>query len=191
MPKRWPTWASFTIAAPGVVGGGIDKAAGMAAQLDKVDPARAHELRGHICRAAQGLRHTPSGSSSRRSACSDTSGFPVDDAGQLLSPAQSAGRRWSRQCTAEKGCRSGQACGCGALQRGFAAALQSNRDLARAAKMLEEYLGGKDKTEEAPAFVAHTWLAELKTAAWRSGGCQPGTELLRWRWRTSTSRRRI
>ena len=32
--------------APGVVGGGIDKAEGVAAQLDKVDPARAHELRG-------------------------------------------------------------------------------------------------------------------------------------------------
>jgi len=34
--------------APGVVGGGIDKAQGIAAQLDKVDPARAHELRGRI-----------------------------------------------------------------------------------------------------------------------------------------------
>jgi hypothetical protein len=28
--------------------------------------------------------------------------------------------------------------------------------------MLEDYLAGSAKTEEAPAFVAHTWLAHLK-----------------------------
>jgi hypothetical protein len=28
--------------------------------------------------------------------------------------------------------------------------------------MLESYLAGSAKTEEAPAFVAHTWLARLK-----------------------------
>jgi len=31
-----------------VVGGGTDKAEGVAAQLEKIDPASAHELRGHI-----------------------------------------------------------------------------------------------------------------------------------------------
>jgi len=38
----------FYTDAPGIVGGGIDKAEGVAAQLDKVDPARADELRGRI-----------------------------------------------------------------------------------------------------------------------------------------------
>jgi hypothetical protein len=38
----------------------------------------------------------------------------------------------------------------------------TNRDPARAAKMLEDYLGSNAKTEEGPAFVAHTWLALLK-----------------------------
>jgi len=38
----------------------------------------------------------------------------------------------------------------------------TNRDPARAAKMLEEYLTGTSKTETNPAFVAHTWLAGLK-----------------------------
>jgi hypothetical protein len=32
----------------------------------------------------------------------------------------------------------------------------------RACKILDEYLAGSVKTEEAPAFVAHTWLARLK-----------------------------
>jgi hypothetical protein len=38
----------FYYSAPGVVGGGDDKAEGVAAQLDKVDGARAHELRGRM-----------------------------------------------------------------------------------------------------------------------------------------------
>ena len=38
----------FDYDAPGIVGGGIDKAEAVASQLDKVDPARAHELRGRI-----------------------------------------------------------------------------------------------------------------------------------------------
>jgi len=38
----------------------------------------------------------------------------------------------------------------------------TKRDSARAAKMLEKYLAGSMKSEAAPAFVAHTWLARLK-----------------------------
>ena len=34
--------------APGIVGGGLDKAEAIAAQLDKVNPAKAYELRGNI-----------------------------------------------------------------------------------------------------------------------------------------------
>ncbi len=38
----------FYSSAPGIVGGGMDKAEGVAAQLDHVDQARAHELRARI-----------------------------------------------------------------------------------------------------------------------------------------------
>jgi tetratricopeptide (TPR) repeat protein len=38
----------FYKSAPGIVGGGTDKAESVATQLDKVDPARAHQLRGWI-----------------------------------------------------------------------------------------------------------------------------------------------
>jgi len=38
----------FYYTAPGVLGGGIDKSETVAAQLEKIDPARAHELRGNI-----------------------------------------------------------------------------------------------------------------------------------------------
>jgi hypothetical protein len=49
-----------------------------------------------------------------------------------------------------------------ALYDGASVLIETNRDPALAAKMLEEYLAGSAKTEEAPAFVAHTWLARLK-----------------------------
>ena len=38
----------YDYTAPAVVGGGIDKAEGVAAQMDRIDPIRAYELRGHI-----------------------------------------------------------------------------------------------------------------------------------------------
>lgn len=40
--------AEFYTSAPGVVGGGTDKAEAVAAQMEKLDPARGHELRGAI-----------------------------------------------------------------------------------------------------------------------------------------------
>jgi hypothetical protein len=49
-----------------------------------------------------------------------------------------------------------------ALYSGAALLIQTKRDPARAAKMLEEYLAGSVKSEDAPAFVAHVWLARLK-----------------------------
>ena len=40
--------------------------------------------------------------------------------------------------------------------------IKGKRNLALAAKMLEEYLANFPKTEEAPAFQAHTQLARVK-----------------------------
>jgi predicted Zn-dependent protease len=49
-----------------------------------------------------------------------------------------------------------------ALYNGASVLMRTNRDPARAARMMEEYLDGSTKTEEAPAFVAHTRLARLQ-----------------------------
>ena len=151
----------YYYSAPAVVGGGIDKAEGVAAQLEKIDPVRAHEIAGPHRRAQEGLRRRPSGSTSWRSRArrirpSSGSRWPasIGDA--------SAGRRWkpavrSGESAAERDKRAGVA-----LYDGAELLIQTNRDPARAAKMLEEYLAGSAKREEAPAFVAHTWLARLK-----------------------------
>jgi hypothetical protein len=49
-----------------------------------------------------------------------------------------------------------------ALYDGASVLTRTRRDPALAAKMLEEYLAGSAKSEDAPAFVAHTRLARLK-----------------------------
>jgi hypothetical protein len=49
-----------------------------------------------------------------------------------------------------------------ALYDGAAVLSKANRNLALAATMLEDYLAESAKTEEAPAFVAHTRLAQIK-----------------------------
>jgi hypothetical protein len=49
-----------------------------------------------------------------------------------------------------------------ALYDGAGVLIDSKRDPALAAKMLEDYLASPGKTEEAPAFVAHYRLANLK-----------------------------
>jgi hypothetical protein len=63
----------------------------------------------------------------------------------------------SGQIAAERSGRGGLA-----LYDGASMLRETHRDPARAAKLLEEYLGGPGKTEIAPTFVAHTWLAILK-----------------------------
>jgi hypothetical protein len=49
-----------------------------------------------------------------------------------------------------------------ALFNGASVLMRSNRKPALAIKMLEAYLASSGQTEEAPAFVAHIWLARLR-----------------------------
>jgi tetratricopeptide (TPR) repeat protein len=151
---------NYDYTAPGVVGGGIDKAEGVAAQLDRVDPIRAHELRGHIAE-----QHKDFGTAER-----DYKQALAASAHPALQWISLAGfylrrERWTEM---EAAVRSGQNAAerdkraAVALYAGAALLIQTSRDPARAAKMLEEYLAGSVKSEDAPAFVAHTWLARLK-----------------------------
>jgi predicted Zn-dependent protease len=47
------------------------------------------------------------------------------------------------------------------LFNGASVLIKVNQNPAFAIKMLQEYLASSNQTEEAPAFVAHTWLARL------------------------------
>jgi tetratricopeptide (TPR) repeat protein len=150
--------------APGVVGGGIDKAEGIAAQLEGVDAARAHELRAEISEQRkdfEGAEHE------YRQAIS-ASKHP---ASHWISLA-SFYRRRKRWTEMEAAVHSGetaaehdkaQSSHAGeALYDGASLLTETHRDPALAAKMFDDYLAGSAKTEEAPAFVAHLRLARLK-----------------------------
>jgi tetratricopeptide (TPR) repeat protein len=151
---------NFDYTAPAVVGGGIDKAEGEAAQMDRIDPIRAHELRGHIAEQRKDY-----GAAERE--YKQALAASAHPAFQWISLAGFY-RRLERWTEMEAAVRSGQNAAerdkraAGALYSGAALLIQTNRDPARAAKMLEEYLAGSVKSEDAPAFVAHTWLARLK-----------------------------
>jgi tetratricopeptide (TPR) repeat protein len=150
----------YDYTAPAVVGGGIDKAEGLAAQLDKIDPVRAHELRGRIA------EHKKDYVTAERE-YKLTISSAQHPAYQWITLARfyQGRERWaemeaavrSGQSAAEHDKRAGVA-----LYDGAELLIHANRDSARASKMLEEYLAGSMKSEKAPAFVAHTWLARLK-----------------------------
>jgi len=150
----------FYRSAPGIIGGGLDKAERVARQLDIVDQARAHELLGRIAEERKDF-----GSSEREYkeaiAASPHPAFRWTTLADFYSRRQ----RWPEMDWAIQSCVTAaeQDKYAGVpLFDGASLLLNANRDLPLAAKMMEKYLAGSAKTEEAPAFVAYTRLARIK-----------------------------
>ena len=147
--------------APSVIGGGIDKAQATANQLDKVDPSRAHHLRATI---AEGQKDPATAEREFKQAIS-SSPHPA------LEWTSLAGfyRRQKRFDEMESAVHSAQSAAAHdhhaavALFDGAGILTAANRNPALAAKMLNDYLASPDKTEDAPAFVAHLRLAHLES----------------------------
>lgn len=150
----------FYNSAPGVVGGGMAKAESVAAELDRVDAARAHELRGGIAEANRDF-----GTAERefRQAIA-VSAHPAFQWMRLASYYRRR-KRWAEmenavqngRAAAERDRHAGVA-----LFNGAATLVKADIDPALAIKLLDEYLAGTAQTEEAPTFVAHVWLARLE-----------------------------
>jgi tetratricopeptide (TPR) repeat protein len=150
----------FYYSAPGVVGGGIDKAEGVAVLLDKVDASRAHELRGRMAEKRKDY-----GTAERE--FKQAIAVSAHPAFQWVSLADFYHRRerWPEMESAvrnDANLAQRDRKACVALYDGAAVLTKTNRDPALAAKMLEGYLACPAKSEEAPAFVAHLRLARLK-----------------------------
>jgi len=146
--------------APGVVGGGVDKAEGVAAKLDKVDPSRAHELRGNM---AESRKDYDAAEREFKQAVA-TGAHPATEWTNLAA-FYSRQQRWTEMESALHSAlvaARGDKHAAVALYDGAGVLIDSKRDPALAAKMLEDYLASPGKTEEAPAFVAHYRLANLK-----------------------------
>jgi hypothetical protein len=150
----------YYLVAPAIMGGGADKAERVAAQLDKVDAARADELRSRI---AEGRKDYETAERELKQAVA-VAGHPAFQ-WMSLAAFYSRRQRWTEMEAAIRNCVSaaGRDKTAGvALYDGASVLTRANREPALAARMLEDYLAGTSKTEEAPAFVAHLRLARLK-----------------------------
>jgi tetratricopeptide (TPR) repeat protein len=150
----------FYASAPGVVGGGNDKAEALVPKLDAIDPARAHVLRARI---AESRKDYGTAERELKQAVA-TSEHPAI-AWMTLGGFYRKREQWDQmEAAVESGYRAAQHDrGAGlALFNGASVLIRGKRNLDLAAKMLEEYLADYPRTEEGPAFEAHTRLAQLK-----------------------------
>lgn len=146
--------------APGVVGGGIEKAEAIAARLDKVDPARAHKLLGQI---AEQQKDYPGAEDEYRKTI--TSGAHPAIGWATLASFYARRQRLDEMESAVESILSNALHDKhpgSALYDGAGLLIETNRNPALAVTMLQDYLAGSSKTEEAPAFIAHIRLARLK-----------------------------
>ncbi|MGH9605215.1 MAG: tetratricopeptide repeat protein [Terracidiphilus sp.] len=160
----------FYYEAPAIVGGGMDKAAGVAAQLDKVDPARADDLLGRMALAQKDY----AGAEREFKAAIGVSAHPAFQWSTLGSFYRHR-QEWAQMESAIRNCAAAAArdrtAGV-ALYNGASVLIAANRDQELAANMLQDYLSSPSKTEEGPAFVAHMWLARLKQQLGDAAGAE-------------------
>lgn len=150
----------FYNSAPGVVGGGTDKAVATAAKLDHVDTARAHELRAAIAQENHDL-----GAAEREFRLAIAASAHPAFQWMRLASFYRKNKRWPEMENAVQN-------GMSAAERdrhasvaffnGASVLIKANRDPDLAERLLETYLASPSGTEEAPTFVAHVWLARLK-----------------------------
>lgn len=163
-PQNAPALADlgeFYYEAPGIVGGGADKAEGVAAQLEKVDPARAHELRGRMAEKHHDYA-TAERELKQAIAVSKHPAFQW----MILGSFYTRRNRWNDMDAAvQSGLKAAQGDSSANVALFNAASMlnRCNRNLELAARLFREYLAGSPKTEEAPAFVAHTRLARIES----------------------------
>lgn len=169
-PEALADLGEFYSSAPGVVGGGTDKAAGVAAQLEGVDPARAHELRAGIARENKDMATAER----ELKAAVAASAHPSFQWMRLASFYRHAKRYAEMESAVESGYAAAQrdSHAAVALFNGASVLIKANRNPALAIKMLEAYLAAPVATEEAPAFTARVWLARLKAQAGDSEGAR-------------------
>jgi len=160
----------FYKSAPGIVGGGVDKANATAEQLDKVDPARAHQLRGWIAEAQKD--YTTSERELKAAVAADP--HPAFTWMSLASFYRRRQRWDDMDAALQSGIKAahGDRHAAVAIYNGASVLTRANRNLPLAAKLLEEYLASPEKTEEAPAFAVHMRLAKVKAQLGDKSGAE-------------------
>jgi Flp pilus assembly protein TadD len=158
----------FYTSAPSVVGGGNDKAEALLSKLDKVDAESAHQLRARIAESRKDY-----GTAEREYqlaiSASQHPAFPWMSLASFYRKRERFDEMDAAVQSGYKAALRDKTAGV-ALYNGASVLIRGNRNLALAAEMLERYLADYSKSEEAPAFVAHTRLASLKSQLGDSSG---------------------
>ncbi len=159
--------------APGIAGGGTEKAQAIALQLDRVDSARAQQLRGDIAMVEKD--YTTAENEYRQAVA--VAKQPADYWSVLANFYRSR-QRWTDLDSAIQGCIAAAAKDKNssfALYDGAGVLIAAKRNPSLAAQMLENYLSSSSTTEDAPAFIAHILLSRLKQQLGDAAGAK--TEL--------------
>jgi hypothetical protein len=128
--------------------------------MDKIDLARAHELRGHVAE-----QHKDYGTAEREFKQAIAAGTHPAFQWDTLASFYRRRERWADLDAAVQSCvaaSSRDKHAAVALYNAASTLIRANRNPELAAKLIENYLGSSQKTEEAPTFVAHVRLARLK-----------------------------
>ncbi len=156
--------------APGIAGGGIDKAQQVASQLDKADAAKAAQLRGDI--AMQQKNYAAAEQFYKQAATLNP--MPADAWAELASFYRKR-QQWTQLDGAIQNCVAAAAKNNGAdagLYDGAGVLVAAKHNPQIAAQMLQNYLSGTSLTEDAPAFIAHIRLSRLKQQLGDTAGAQ-------------------
>ena len=165
----------YYVEAPAALGGGLDKAEGVAEELDHLDPAEACELRAEI---AEERNDSGTAEQELKKAVA-VSPHPSRQWATLARFYQRR-RRWAEMEWAIQNCNAAAARdphASVALYDGAGVLIKSERDPALAVKMLEHYLASTDRSDEGPAFVAYRRLAHLKHALGDDTAAQQDEEI--------------
>jgi tetratricopeptide (TPR) repeat protein len=157
----------FYVDAPGIVGGGLDKAEGVAQQLDAFAPDRAQYIRARIAedqkdyeRAEEEYKAAIAGSKEPAGAWMDLASF------------YRRRQRWGDMIQAvHKGAALDTQHGV-ASSDGASVLIRAGRDLPFARQLLEQYLASPNKSEDAPAFQTHVQLGKLLNSLGDALGAQ-------------------
>lgn len=158
-PKNWAArtdLAEFYLEAPGIVGGGQDKARSQADALDALNPAKAHWVRARLAEknkdnaiAEREYRAGIDASHGGANAWLNLAGFyrktgRLDDMQEALRHAASAPMDQPE-----------------VLVDAASTLLRANRDLPFATQLLRRYLASNNTVEQAPPFKAHYMLGNI------------------------------
>jgi Flp pilus assembly protein TadD len=150
----------FYTAAPSIVGGGKQKAQGVAQALEQYDLAQAHELKGRL---AEKDKNYPLAESEFKAAV-EAAKQPAD-AWMTLASFYARRKQWNQmlqavQAGVDADAKAAKPHG-SALVDGAALLARNNRDPQLAIQLLKLYLDSPNKSADSPAFQVHAQLSNL------------------------------